>query len=69
MAPKFEKPLEILGVAVVLPVPQEVVRSVDGMETDPVIEHNAVQKAIEYEREQGRKPVSVEEENCGRDVT
>ena len=24
---------------------------------------------MEYEREQGRKPVSVEEENCGWDVT
>jgi hypothetical protein len=39
------------------------------METDPEIERIAVQKAIEYEREQGRKPVSVEEENCGWDVT
>jgi len=64
-----EKRPEILGVAVILPVPQEVVRSVEGMETDPEIERIAVQKAIKYEREQGRKPVSVEEENCGWDVT
>jgi hypothetical protein len=64
-----EKPPEILGVAVILPVPQEVVRSVEGMETDPEIERIAVQKAMEYEREQRRKPVSVEEENCGWDVT
>ena len=64
-----ERPPEILGVAVILPAPQEVVRSVEGMETDPEIERIAVQKAMEYEREQGRKPVSVEEENCGWDVT
>jgi len=64
-----EKPPEILGVAVILPVPQEVVRSVEGMETDPEIETIAVKKAMEYERQQGRKPVSVEEENCGWDVT
>ena len=64
-----EKPPEILGVAVILPAPQEVVRAVEGMETDPEIERIAVQKAIEYERAQGRKPVSVEEENCGWDVT
>jgi hypothetical protein len=44
-----EKPPEVLGVAVILPVPQEVV--------------------MQYEADQGRKPVSVEEENCGWDVT
>jgi hypothetical protein len=64
-----EKPPEILGVAVILPVPQEVVRSVEGMETDPEIERIAVETAMEYERSQGRKPVSVEAENCGWDLT
>jgi hypothetical protein len=64
-----EKPPKILGVAVILPVPQEVVRSVEGMETDPEVERIAVEKAMEYERTQGRKPVSVEQENCGWDVT
>jgi hypothetical protein len=56
-------------VAVILPVPPEVVRSVEGMETDPEIERIAVETVIQYERNQGRKPVSVEEENCGWDVT
>lgn len=64
-----EKPPEILGVAVILPAPQEVVRSVEGMENDPEVERIAVEMTMKYEREQGRKPVSVEEENCGWDVT
>ena len=64
-----EKPPEILGVAVILPYPKKWSRSVEGMETDPEIERIAVRKAMEYEREQKRKPVSVEEENCGWDVT
>jgi len=64
-----EKPPEILGVAVILPAPQEVVRSVEGMESDPEVERIAVDLVMKYERDQGRKPVSVEEENCGWDVT
>jgi hypothetical protein len=64
-----EKPPEIVGVAVILPAPQEVVRLVEGMESDPEVERIAVQFAMKYEREQGRKPVSVEEENCGWDVS
>ena len=48
-----EKPPEILGVAVILPAPQEVVRSVEGMETDPEIERIAVEEAKEYERRAG----------------
>jgi superfamily II DNA or RNA helicase len=64
-----EKPPEILGVAVILPAPQEVIRSVQGMENDPEVERIAVEFVMKYEREQGRKPVSVEEENCGWDVS
>jgi hypothetical protein len=64
-----EKPPEILGVAVILPAPQDVVRSVEGMENDPEVERIAVDLVMKYEDEQGRKPVSVEEENCGWDVT
>ncbi len=64
-----EKPPEIVGVAVILPAPQEVVRSVEGMESDPEVERIAVEFSMNYEREQGRKPVSVEEENCGWDVS
>jgi len=64
-----EKPPEVLGVAVILPAPQEIVRSVEGMESDPEVEKIAVDVSMQYERDQGRKPVSVEEENCGWDVT
>ncbi len=55
--------------AVILPAPQEIVRSVEGMENDPEVERIAVELVMKYEREQGRKPVSVEEENCGWDVS
>ncbi len=64
-----EKPPEILGVAVILPPPKEVVQSVEGMENDPEVEAIAVAEAKNYEIGQGRKPVSVEEENCGWDLT
>ena len=64
-----ERPPEVLGVAVILPAPQDVVRSVEGMETDPEVERIAVEVSMQYERENGRYPVSVEQENCGWDVT
>ena len=64
-----EKPPEVLGVAVILPVPQEVIAAVEGMESDPEVEKIAVAVVMQYEQDQGRKPVSVEEENCGWDVT
>ena len=64
-----EKPPEVVGVAVILPVPQEVVASVGGMESDPEVEKIAVEVAMQYEENQGHKPVSVEEENCGWDIT
>jgi hypothetical protein len=59
----------VLGVAVILPAPHEVVASVEGMESDPEVEKIAVAVVMQYEADQGRKPVSVEEENCGWDVT
>src|SRR5262249_20659695 len=64
-----EKPPEILGVAVILPPPREVVQSVEGMENDPEVEAIAVAEAMKYEVSQGRNPVSVEAENCGWDLT
>src|SRR5208283_805467 len=64
-----EKPPEILGVAVILPTPREVMASVAGMENDPAVEAIAVDTAKKYEESQGRQPVSVEDENCGWDVT
>ena len=48
-----EKPPEILGVAVILPPPQEVVASVEGMESDPEVEAIAVEMAKKYEIEPG----------------
>jgi Domain of unknown function (DUF3883) len=64
-----EKPPEVLGVAVILPSPREIIASVEGMESDPEVEAIAVEETKKYEVSQGRKPVSVEEENCGWDVT
>ena len=64
-----EKPPEILGVCVILPPPRELVASVAGMESDPEIEAIAVEHVKKYEVSQGRKVVSVEEENCGWDLT
>ena len=39
------------------------------MENDPEVEAVAVEEARKYEAAQGRKAVSVEEENCGWDLT
>ncbi|HEY7489833.1 MAG TPA: DUF3883 domain-containing protein [Candidatus Tectomicrobia bacterium] len=64
-----EKPPEVLGVAVILPAPQEVVASVEGMESDPEVEKIAIEVVMQYAQDQGHKPVSVEEENCGWDIT
>jgi superfamily II DNA or RNA helicase len=65
-----EQPPEIIGVAVVLPVPTEAPAAPDGsMKSDPEVEAIAVEVAKRYERDHGRKPVSVEEENCGWDIT
>jgi hypothetical protein len=64
-----EKPPEVLGVAVILPLPQDVAAKVEGMQPDPDVEKIAVEVTMQYEQDQGRKPISVEEENCGWDVT
>jgi hypothetical protein len=64
-----EKPPDVVGVAVILPPPHELVAGVEGMQTDPEVERIAVEVARQYEVGQGRKPVSVEEENCGWDLT
>jgi len=64
-----EQPPEVLGAAVILPTPTGVAPDVAAMKSDPEVETIAVDVAKKYEREQGRKPVSVEEENCGWDIT
>lgn len=65
-----EKPPDLLGVAVILPPPAEVVAAVGpAMHSDPEVEAIAVEFVKQYEISQGRKPVSVEEENCGWDIS
>jgi hypothetical protein len=64
-----EKPPEVVGVAVILPAPNEVISSIEGLESDPEVEAIAIEFVKRYEIAQGRKPVSVEEENCGWDIT
>jgi hypothetical protein len=64
-----EKPPEIIGVAVILPLPAQAAAGVGGMQNDPEVEAIAVEIAKKYETDQGRKVVSVEEENCGWDLT
>lgn len=64
-----EKPPDVVGVAVILPPPRELVASVEVMESDSEIGRIAVEVAKQYETGQGRKVVSVEEENCGWDLT
>ena len=55
--------------AVILPPPAEAAAGSDGMQNDPEVEAIAIEEAKKYESGQGRKPVSVEEENCGWDLT
>jgi hypothetical protein len=65
-----EKPPDLLGVAVILPPPAEIVAAVGpAMHSDPEVEAIAVEFVKKYEVSQGRKPVSVEEENCGWDIS
>src|SRR5205823_3170007 len=59
--------LALLGSAWVLPHPERAGRFAD-MVTDPVIERIAVERAMVYERDRGREPVSVEAENRGFDI-
>jgi hypothetical protein len=64
-----EKPPEVIGVAVILPLPAQAAAGVGGMRNDPEVEAIAIEEARRYERAEGRKVVSVEEENCGWDLT
>ncbi len=63
-----DKPPEIMGVAAVLPL------SIDdpklgGMRRDDEVEAVAVEVTTKHEQSQSRKPVSVEKDNCGWDIT
>jgi len=64
-----ETPPEILGVAAILPMPAPAIGGIAGMRNDPEVEAIAVEVAKRHEVGEGRKPVSVEEENCGWDLT
>ena len=67
-----EQPPEVLGVAVILPMepaPSAEPSGSTAMRRDPEVEAIAIEVTKKHEREQGRKPVSVEEENCGWDIT
>ncbi len=54
----------ILGVARVTPIPAEQ----EGMYSDREIEAIGMREAMEYERQQGREPVDVSDQNCGYDI-
>lgn len=64
-----ETPPEVLGVALVLPMPERATDGTAGMRSDPEVERIAVEVSKRHEVEQGRLPVSVEGENCGWDLT
>ncbi len=67
---RSEKPPELLGVAVILPPAAAVIAAVGpAMHSDPEVEAIAVELVKPHEIGQGRKPVSVEEENGGWDIT
>jgi len=63
-----EMPPEVIGVAAILPMEIED-PAVRRMTSDPEVESIAISVAMKYERGNGRKPISVEEENCGWDIT
>jgi superfamily II DNA or RNA helicase len=65
-----ERPVEVIGVALILPTPAEITPTkITQMKNDPQVEKIAIEVTKEYEVSQGRKPVSVEEENCGWDIS
>jgi len=63
-----DKPPEIIGVAAILPLTVDD-PELGGMRRDDEVEAVAVEVSMTYEKSQDRKPVSVEEENCGWDIT
>ena len=70
-----EQPPEVLGVAVILPLTAAPTataaetKAAAAMKSDPEVEAIAIQVTKDYETGEDRKPVSVEEENCGWDIT
>lgn len=59
---------EVLGCAYVLPLNQVEYRQTFGMSRDDEVEAIAMQVAIDYETEQGRKTSDVSKDNIGYDV-
>jgi hypothetical protein len=63
-----DKPPEIMGVAAALPLAVDDPK-LGGMRRDDEVEAVAVEVSTSHEESQGRKPVSVEKDNCGWDIT
>ncbi len=59
---------EVLGCAYVVPLNQMEYRLSYGMSRDDEVEHIAMQKAMEYELQQGRTPCDVSKDNVGYDI-
>ena len=53
----------------ILPTPAEAAPNVASMRNDPEVEAIAIEVTRQHEESEGRKPISVEEENCGWDIT
>lgn len=59
---------KVLGCAYVVPLNQVEYQQSYGMSRDDEVEHIAMQKVMEYERQQGREPKDVSADNVGYDI-
>ena len=59
---------EVMGCAYVVPLNQVEYKSHFGMSRDDEVEAIAMKVAMDYETEEGRKPVDVSKDNVGYDV-
>lgn len=59
---------KVLGCAYVVPLNQVEYQQSYGMSRDDEVEHVAMLKVMEYERQQGREPMDVSADNVGYDI-
>ena len=59
---------KVLGCAYVVPLNQVEYQQSYGMSRDDEVEHIAMQRVMEYERQQGREPKDVSADNVGYDI-
>ena len=59
---------KVMGCAYVVPLNQVEYRQSYGMSRDDEVEHIAMQKAMEFEQQQGREPKDVSADNVGYDI-